>query len=172
MHRKTLNASRLQDEVKRRLQRLQEVVEDGVKIVVPRPQAQDPDRTGCNWTMRHFGNAAGFEAAIAGVLAQVQREYNLAAAEAGEEGGEREEGGEGGEGGAEPPARAGDPFGGTHKSASANPFGASTPRAKTNPFGGDAPAKAGDPFGAFDASSDQDAKEETPGKRPANPFGD
>jgi hypothetical protein len=142
MHRKTLNASRLQDEVKRRLQRLQEVVEDGVKIVVPRPQLQEPDRSGCNWTMRHFGNAAGFEASIAGVLAQVQREYNLTdAAEEGEE---------------EPPARA-------------NPFGESASKPKTNPFGSDAPAKTGDPFGGFDVTDD---KEETPGKRPANPFGD
>ncbi|MDR3100631.1 MAG: hypothetical protein LBV73_26655, partial [Paraburkholderia sp.] len=62
MLRKTLNASRLQDEVKRRIHRLQEVVDDGVKIGVPRPQLQAPDRTGCNWTMRNFGNAAGFEA--------------------------------------------------------------------------------------------------------------
>lgn len=170
MHRKTLNASRLQDEVKRRLQRLQEVVEDGVKIVVPRPQVQEPDRSGCNWTMRHFGNAAGFEASIAGVLAQVQREYNLAA----EAQGEAEEQVES-EVELEKPARADDPFGGTRAPASANPFGESTPKPKTNPFGGDAPAKAGDPFSASGASGPfgaQDEKEETPGQRPANPFGD
>ncbi len=159
MHRKILNASRLQDEVKRRLQRLQEVVEDGVKIVVPRAQEQAPDRTGCNWTMRHFGNAAGFESSIAGALAQVQAEYNLAT------GGQAEaEEGEAGQA-----AHADDPFGGTRAPASANPFGESSFKPKTNPFGGDVPAKAGDPFGAF---GDQDANEETPGKRPANPFGD
>lgn len=159
MLRKTLNASRLQEEVKRRLQRLQEVVEDGVKIVVPRPQPQAADRTGCNWTMRHFGNAAGFESSIAGVLAQVQAEYNLAVdaeeAEAGEQA-----------------PRADDPFGGERTAASANPFGESAPTPKTNPFGGDAPAKAGDPFGAFGASDEQDDKKASPGKRPANPFGD
>ncbi len=161
MLRKTLNASRLQEEVKRRLQRRQEVVEDGVKVVVPRPQVQEPDRTGCNWTMRHFGNAAGFESTIAGVLAQVQAEYNLAV---------DAEAMDADTSGQTP--RADDPFGGTRAPASANPFGDSAPRPETNPFGGDAPAKAGDPFGAFGASDGQGDKKETPGKRPANPFGD
>jgi hypothetical protein len=36
MIRKTLNASQLQQEVNRRIHRLQEIVEDGVKIRVPR----------------------------------------------------------------------------------------------------------------------------------------
>ncbi|WP_122157350.1 hypothetical protein [Paraburkholderia sp.] len=77
MIRKTLNASQLQQEVNRRLHRLQEVVEDGVKIRVPRPQLQEPDKTGCNWDMKHFGNAAGFERDIAAVLQAVRAEYNL-----------------------------------------------------------------------------------------------
>jgi hypothetical protein len=77
MIRKTLNASQLQQEVNRRLHRLHEVVEDGVKIRVPRPQIQDSDATGCNWDMKHFGNAAGFERDIAAVLKAVRAEYNL-----------------------------------------------------------------------------------------------
>ena len=64
MIRKTLNASRLQDEVSRRIHRIHELVEDGVKIRVPRPQLQEPDASGCNWTMKHFGNAAGYERVI------------------------------------------------------------------------------------------------------------
>jgi hypothetical protein len=78
MIRKTLNASRLQEEVSRRLHRIHEIVEDGVKIRVPRPQWQEPDNTGCNWTMKHFGNAAGYERDIASVVKAVQAEYNLA----------------------------------------------------------------------------------------------
>ena len=77
MIRKTLNASQLQQEVNRRIHRLHEVVEDGVKIRVPRPQLQEPDKTGCNWTMKHFGNAAGFERDIEAVLNAVRAEYNL-----------------------------------------------------------------------------------------------
>jgi hypothetical protein len=162
MHRKTLNASRLQEEVKRRLQRLQEVVEDGVKIVVPRPQAQEPDRAGCNWTMRHFGNAAGFESSIARVLTQVQAEYNLAAeADAADEA----------EANAAPSARV-DPFGGTHRQASENPFGETSRAPQANPFGEKKPAKAGDPFGAQRDESAESTESETPRKRPANPFGD
>lgn len=77
MIRKTLNASQLQQEVNRRIHRLQEVVEDGVKIRVPRPQLQEPDKTGCNWNMTHFGNAIDFERDIEGVLKTMRAEYNL-----------------------------------------------------------------------------------------------
>jgi len=77
MIRKTLNASQLQQEVNRRIHRLQEIVEDGVKIRVPRPQLQEADKTGCNWNMTHFGNAVGFERDVEGVLKAVRAEYNL-----------------------------------------------------------------------------------------------
>jgi hypothetical protein len=77
MIRKTLNASQLQQEVNRRIHRLQEIVEDGVKIRVPRPQSHEADKTGCNWNMTHFGNAVGFERDIEGVLKAVRAEYNL-----------------------------------------------------------------------------------------------
>ncbi len=77
MIRKTLNASQLQQEVNRRIHRLQEIVEDGVKIRVPRPQLQEADKTGCNWNMTRFGNAVGFERDIEGVLKAVRAEYNL-----------------------------------------------------------------------------------------------
>jgi hypothetical protein len=65
--RKTLNASRLQAEVSRRIHRIHEVVEDGVKIRVPRPHTIEPDASGCNWEMKHFGNAIGYERDIATV---------------------------------------------------------------------------------------------------------
>ncbi|CAE6753087.1 hypothetical protein G2912_20900 [Paraburkholderia aspalathi] len=77
MIRKTLNASQLQQEVNRRVHRLQEIVEDGVKIRVPRPQLQEADKTGCNWNMTNFGNAVGFERDIESVLKAVRAEYNL-----------------------------------------------------------------------------------------------
>ncbi|CAN7678851.1 hypothetical protein LJR230_005249 [Trinickia sp. LjRoot230] len=77
MIRKTLNASRLQNEVNRRIHRVHEIVEDGVKIRVPRPQKQPPDASGCNWTMKHFGNAIGYERVVDEVLKAVRAEYNL-----------------------------------------------------------------------------------------------
>jgi len=77
MIRKTRTASQLQDEVSRRLQRLPDLVEEGAKIRVPRPQLQEPDASGCNWNMKHFGNAAGYDRAIAEVLAAVRKEFNL-----------------------------------------------------------------------------------------------
>lgn len=161
MLRKTLNASRLQEEVHRRLHRLQEVLEDGVKIGVPRPQSQAPDRTGSNWTMQHFGNAAGFEASIARVLAQVQAEYNLA--QAPDE--------------AEPPQpqpdaaqEAGDPFGGTTRAAARNPFGEAKAAPAANPFGDSTPKGKSNPFD--DAKPGDDNAQPQRGKRGPNPFGD
>ncbi|WP_206956443.1 hypothetical protein [Trinickia acidisoli] len=85
MIRKTLNASRLQDEVSRRLHRIHEIVEDGVKIRVPRPHKQEPDATGCNWTMKHFGNALGYERFVEEVLTAAQAEYNLSDADEGKD---------------------------------------------------------------------------------------
>jgi hypothetical protein len=163
MARKTLNASRLQELVSRRLHKLQEVIDDGVKFVVPRPQLLQPaDRSGCNWTMKHFGNSAGFEASIAQVLADVQAEYNLAVDAEEEEGEVRP-----------------DPFGQTAKAADANPFGEAVgPAGKTNPFGAAAgPAKTSNPFGevkgagAADPFGAGEPAEPAP-KPPADPFGD
>ncbi|GLU30949.1 hypothetical protein WKR88_11630 [Trinickia caryophylli] len=85
MIRKTLTASRLRDEVARRIHRMPDVIEDGVKIAVPRPQKQEPDTSGCNWTMKHFGNAIGFERTVENVLAAVRAEYNLADADDGKD---------------------------------------------------------------------------------------
>jgi hypothetical protein len=150
MVRQTLNASRLQEIVSRRLHKLQEVIDDGVKFVVPRPQLQPADRTGCNWTMKHFGNAAGFEPLIADVLAKVQAEYNLAV-----------------EGDDEMADDKADPFGeSAGPKDSTNPFGEGAGPAKaSNPFGGETPAKAGDPFGEAAAGAPAP-------KRSGNPFGD
>ncbi|TDR04123.1 hypothetical protein C7412_10220 [Paraburkholderia silvatlantica] len=159
MLRKTLNASRLQEEVHRRIHKLQEVVDDGVKIGVPRPQRQEPDRSGCNWTMQHFHNAAGFEAAVARVLEQVRAEYNLAQAQ--DEAVEDDAG---------QAVDAHDPFGGARRAAAENPFGGSKPAQAANPFGEAGPSGNQDPFGDTTPAND-----ETPpakGKRPANPFGD
>jgi hypothetical protein len=160
MLRKTLNVSRLQEEVHRRIHRLQEVLEDGVKIGVPRPQREAPDPSGCNWTMRHFGNAAGFEASIARVLAQVQSEYNLA--EGADEAGETEADSTGG---------ARDPFGGTTRAAAENPFGGTKAAPAANPFGDARPSGAGNPFGDAKPSPDDEGQQER-GKPPANPFGE
>jgi len=154
MLRKTLNASRLQEEVHRRIHRLQEVIDDGVKIGVPRPLLQAPDRIGCNWTMQHFRNAAGFEASVARVLEQVRTEYNLA--QAPDEIAEA--------------ADARDPFGATKRAAAENPFGGSTPATAADPFGdARAPGKQ-DPFGPTQPSGDEATPEK--GKRAPNPFGD
>ena len=160
MLRKTLNASRLQEEVHRRIHRLQEVLEDGVKIGVPRQQLQAPDRSGCNWTMQHFGNAAGFEASIARVLAQVQAEYNLAQAPC-----------ESTEPAADIADDARDSFGGSKAAAAKNPFADSKPAPAANPFGDARPSSTANPFGEQKPADDEAQPKPGQGKRPPNPFG-
>jgi hypothetical protein len=81
MIRKTRTASQLQDEVSRRIHRLPEIVEEGIKIRVPRPQLQPPDATGCNWDMKHFGNLAGHERDVAAIVAAARRDFNLSTEE-------------------------------------------------------------------------------------------
>lgn len=77
MSRKILSASRLRDELSRRIQRIEEIVDDGVTVEVPRPQWQAPDARGCNWRLGRVRNAAGYEKAIARVVEQAQAEFNL-----------------------------------------------------------------------------------------------
>jgi hypothetical protein len=51
MIRKSRTASQLQDEVSRRIHRLPDIVEEGVKIRVPRPQLQEPDAKRKTWAV-------------------------------------------------------------------------------------------------------------------------
>jgi hypothetical protein len=48
----TLNPSRHQQEVVRRIYRLHGVAEDGVKIRAPRPQLHEPDKPHYKWTVQ------------------------------------------------------------------------------------------------------------------------
>ena len=38
---------------------------------------QEPDASGCNWTMKNFGNAIGFDRTVDEALKAAQKEYNL-----------------------------------------------------------------------------------------------
>jgi hypothetical protein len=77
MIRKTRTASQLQDEISRRIHRLPDIVDEGVKIRVPRPRMQKPDADGCNWDIQHFGNLAGYERDVAAIVAAARKEFNL-----------------------------------------------------------------------------------------------
>jgi hypothetical protein len=77
MIRKTRTASQLQEEISRRIHRLPDIVDEGIKIRVPRPHVQEPDATGCNWDIKHFGNLAGYQRDVAAIVAAVRSEFNL-----------------------------------------------------------------------------------------------
>lgn len=70
-------APALQDEVSRRIQRIDDIMEDGVKVRVPAPQAHARDARGRNWDMQVFGNAAGYEKSIRAVVDKARDEFDL-----------------------------------------------------------------------------------------------
>ncbi|MGO4326707.1 hypothetical protein AB4Z48_17925 [Cupriavidus sp. 2TAF22] len=71
-------ARALQDEVSRRIQRIDDIIEDGAKIRVPAPQPHARDARGRNWDMKGFGNAAGYEKGIRAVVDKARDEFDLA----------------------------------------------------------------------------------------------
>jgi hypothetical protein len=168
MIRKMLNASRLQEEVSRRINRMHSLVEEGAKIRVPRPRLCEPDKTGCNWEMKHFGSAAGFERDIEAVLKAVQAEYNLST-----------EANEADHPLADSPgaSEAGNPFAAsTGAQEAGNPFAASTAtKDAANPFAASPATKdAANPLAASPATKDAgDPFAASPGSQDAgNPFAD
>ncbi len=67
----------IKEEVSRRIQELDEIVDDGTHIQVPDPVPHARDARGCNWDMARFGNARGHEAAIRAVVDEVRDEFDL-----------------------------------------------------------------------------------------------
>ncbi len=78
MPKRERTARALQDEVSRRIQRIDDIVEDGAKIKVPAPQPHARDARGRNWDMKAFGNAAGHERSIRAVVDKARDEFDLA----------------------------------------------------------------------------------------------
>lgn len=70
-------ARALQDEVSRRIQRLDEIVDEGLKVRVPVPQPHPRDAWGRNWDMQGFGHVRGHERAIRAVVDKVRDEFDL-----------------------------------------------------------------------------------------------
>ncbi len=79
MKRQLKTADEIHAEVWRLVHIDAEVIEDGEEVHVPWPKPQPPgaEVDGCNWTMRSFGNASAYRAAVSRALAAVQAKWNL-----------------------------------------------------------------------------------------------
>ncbi|MGJ7512641.1 hypothetical protein [Variovorax sp. GT1P44] len=79
MKRQLKTADEIQAEVWRLIHLDAEVIDDGEHVHVPHPRSQPPgaEVDGCNWTMRSFGNASAYRAAVSRALASVQAKWNL-----------------------------------------------------------------------------------------------
>lgn len=77
MAKRERNRRALQDEVSRRIHKIEDIAEDGTRIRVPEPEPHPRDARGRNWDMKAFGNAAGYERAIRAVVDKVRDEFDL-----------------------------------------------------------------------------------------------
>lgn len=75
----------LQDELSRRIQRIDEIVEEGVRVRVPPPQPHPRDARGRNWDVQGFTHVKGYERLIRAVVDKVRDEYDLVDMPAGDD---------------------------------------------------------------------------------------
>lgn len=73
-------ARALQDEASRRIQRLDDIVEEGLKVRVPPPAPHARDARGRNWDMRLPGNLRAYERPLRAVIDRLRDEFDLAVA--------------------------------------------------------------------------------------------
>jgi hypothetical protein len=67
----------LQDEASRRIQKIDEIAEEGARILVPAPEPHPRDARGRNWNIERFGHAAGYERRIRPLVDEMRDEYDL-----------------------------------------------------------------------------------------------
>lgn len=78
MTRVLMSATEIQHEIQKRINQIQEIIEDGKTVTVLGIQAlADFDENGCNWSAEHFSNARGYEPDILRVVADVQAIANI-----------------------------------------------------------------------------------------------
>lgn len=78
MARDLKTAGQIRDEVSRLIHDSENVKQDEAEIGVPEPTPlQEPDGTGCNWTMMYFQNAAGYANEVANAVQQVMAKWNV-----------------------------------------------------------------------------------------------
>lgn len=78
MNRVLMSATEIQHEIQKRINQIQEIIEDGKIVQVRGVQAlAEFDVNGCNWSAEHFSNARGYESDILRVVAEVQAIANL-----------------------------------------------------------------------------------------------
>lgn len=67
----------IKEEVSRRIQQIDEIADEGMRVRVPDPMPHERDARGRNWDMGRFGNARGYEGAIRTVVDDVRDEFDL-----------------------------------------------------------------------------------------------
>jgi hypothetical protein len=78
MAKRERTAKVLQEELSRRIHRIDEIAEDGACLKVPLPQAHARDARGRNWDIKRIDRATGYERAIRAVIDGLRDEFDLA----------------------------------------------------------------------------------------------
>lgn len=77
MAREIQTAEEIQKIVQDLIDRTEEVRKDGAKIGVPIPYKHETDEGGCNWNMKFFQNATGYESTIRKIVSWARSQFNL-----------------------------------------------------------------------------------------------
>jgi hypothetical protein len=78
MAKRARSAPLLQAELSRRIHRLDDVLEDGVRLTVPLPQAHERDKRGRNWDLKRFDDHRSYARSIREVIDAMRDEFDLA----------------------------------------------------------------------------------------------
>ncbi|AOY96178.1 hypothetical protein BKK79_31640 [Cupriavidus sp. USMAA2-4] len=83
MAKRERSARVLQEEASRRIQKVDEIADEGARIRVPLPQAHPRDARGRNWDIKGIGKGSGHERAVREVVDRLRDEFDLGEAPAG-----------------------------------------------------------------------------------------
>lgn len=77
MYKKVLTAKQITEKVQTLIDKLEEVVEDNVTVVVSTAYWHSPDSDGCNWNIGSVQNGSAYTDSIRKIIGGVRAEVNI-----------------------------------------------------------------------------------------------
>ncbi len=71
------SADEIQLIVQHEVDKIQEIIEDNIKVTVSKPQLTEIDKEGCNWNISVLGNGTSYLRDIGRIIDSVRFKYNL-----------------------------------------------------------------------------------------------
>lgn len=77
MNKVTWSAEQICDELQKQVNEIREIAEDKASVIVPLPQENELDATGCNWGINSIRNGSGYMDEIQKIIQSLQFRVNL-----------------------------------------------------------------------------------------------